>query len=682
MALRSVKAVGRLGIIQNDMSDPDDEPDILYCDTGQVQLESLASETRYLGDDPMASLLGQSVITGNVDSQGFITWNGLRYVKIPDLSSEELNPHIPVGATHEIKFVNCRVGGTGPESRPVNFTSRKIRIAQDTVDEATGVCNLIKQMPVPDLGGVPIVQGPPGRGIAQLAVEGNTLLATLNDEAGTVLSADLPAAMVDSDEFVGDRIGTDGTAAEAAVSERVAAGLVSATGHVYARHPAFGVKADGATDDTAALQAFVNYITVNGRIGVLPAGTIKISSTINFPRRPGWQLRGAGLEKTVISQATENIPIFDLGATSGTQVHSVLLSDMRFTYANVQPATNTNANPIVHSQEVYWATFERLAFMRGHYAFKVKSGVGGPWGSIWNDIRCGPEMTGGVMDWSQCINGVPNNHFGRIFLDGSNMVGPIFWVRGYNFTIDTIEFAAIHQSAQLLVLDPSTRVEIGTIKLENGTYGPAAAGKALVEARGNAYANIGHFHIGGNNLTVNLPGDGRLFALQVNAGVGANGFIRVEFIDAILTSVLGVAFIAATSSAARGIEIGGAALTNWSLCDSSLTTAQNRVRLLSAMNGQVSLDRGDANVTLAIGSETVQMFNTPLTAPRTVTLPPSGAAFNGLEFHIVSKGAVNGANTITVKDGSTTIATVTADNQTARIGFRRSTSREWIAIPR
>jgi len=223
MALRSVKAVGRLGIIQNDMSDPDDEPDILYCDTGTVTLTSLAPETRYLGDTPMASLLGQAVITGIVGPQGYITWNGLPYVKIPDLSSEELNPNIPVGATHEVAFVNCRVGGTGEGSRPVNFTTRKIRLARDTVDPVTGECSLIKQMPVPDLGGVPIVQGPAGAGITSLAVIGDTLVATL--EGGAELSTDLPAAMLDSDEFMADRIGTPESAAREALDD---AGYITA----------------------------------------------------------------------------------------------------------------------------------------------------------------------------------------------------------------------------------------------------------------------------------------------------------------------------------------------------------------------------------------------------------------------------------------------------------------------
>ncbi|MFF1382223.1 hypothetical protein ACFVWT_01525 [Arthrobacter sp. NPDC058288] len=451
------------------------------------------------------------------------------------------------------------------------------------------------------------------------------------------------------------------------------------TGCVYATD--YGVTADGTSDDTVALQAFVTYICSNARVGILPAGTIKLTTKIDFPQRPGWQLRGAGSEKTIILQAADNVPIFDIGATSGPAVHTFLIQDIRFTFANIQPPTNTNANPIVFSKEAYWGTFSRLVFVRGFYAFKVNNAVGGPWGSVWDGIRCGSEMTGGVMNWSLCINGVPNNHFGRIFLDGSNMLGPIFWVRGYNFTIDTIEFAAVHQGAQLLVLDPSSRVEVCTLKLENGTYGPGFNGKALVELKGNAYMNLGNFHMGGNNMVMNMTG-AKCYMFAVNSGAGGGGYLRAEFVDAQWTSRAGNSYVASPGTLARGIDIGGTLLSLWDITDSSSSTTQNRTRILSAMNGRISLDRGDADVTLSVGNDNIQMFNTPLTAPRVVTLPSVGAAFNGLEYTIVSDGAVNGANILTVKSGETPLATLAVDNTSMRIGFRRTNTRDWVVIPK
>ena len=46
----------------------------------------------------------------------------------------------------------------------------------------------------------------------------------------------------------------------------------------------YGAKGDGVTDDTAALQAALNNVGLNGHSSVLylPAGTYKISSTLNL----------------------------------------------------------------------------------------------------------------------------------------------------------------------------------------------------------------------------------------------------------------------------------------------------------------------------------------------------------------------------------------------------------------
>lgn len=489
-----------------------------------------------------------------------------------------------------------------------------------------------------------------------------------------------PQTVAGLDTAIEQAIKTAGTKTGAALSATYGTPKVDKVGSGYVYAIDYGVKADGATDDTAAMQAFLDYIVLNARIGILPAGTIKITATLTTVQRVGWQLRGAGAEKTIISQSTDNIPILNVGTTAGPALHTWVIQDIRFTYANVQPAANTSANCIVFSCETYWGTFSRLVFVRGFFAFKVASDIGGPWGSIWDDIRCGSEMTGGVMDWSQCINGVPNNHFGRIFLDGSNMIGPIFHIRGYNFTIDNIEFAACHKGPQLMVLHPSARVEIGTMKLENGTYGAGFSGKALFEFQGAAYVNIGNFHMGGNNMVMDML-DLKAYMFAVNSGAGGGGYARVEFIDAMWTSRSGNSFVGVPGTLARGLDIGHAMLKLWDLNDSTSSTVQNRTRLLSAMTGRMSLDRGDANITLAIGNENVQMFNTPLTAPRTVTLPSAGGAFNGLEYTIVSAGAVNGENTLTVKNGATTIATLTADNTSVRIGFRRTSSMDWVIIP-
>lgn len=69
----------------------------------------------------------------------------------------------------------------------------------------------------------------------------------------------------------------------------------------------------------------------------------------------------------------------------------------------------------------------------------------------------------------------------------------------------------------------------------------------------------------------------------------------------------------------------------------------------------VSADRGDADLALVVGDETVQRFATALTANRAVTLP--AAARDGERFRIVRTGL--GAFTLDV-GGLKTIANSTA----------------------
>lgn len=86
----------------------------------------------------------------------------------------------------------------------------------------------------------------------------------------------------------------------------------------------------------------------------------------------------------------------------------------------------------------------------------------------------------------------------------------------------------------------------------------------------------------------------------------------------------------------------------------------------------VSADRGDASVTLSAADATTQRFNTTLTANRTVTLP-STSLTAGMYFDIVRQAT--GAFNLSVTDGTTTFANLTAPNQSARVAY---TGSAWV----
>jgi hypothetical protein len=78
----------------------------------------------------------------------------------------------------------------------------------------------------------------------------------------------------------------------------------------------FGAKGDGVTDDTAAINAAINYwapfqtfVTNGGRV-YFPTGRYKITSTINLTGKHGIFLQGSGVHATEIF-ATGDYPVFE-----------------------------------------------------------------------------------------------------------------------------------------------------------------------------------------------------------------------------------------------------------------------------------------------------------------------------------------------------------------------------------
>ena len=67
----------------------------------------------------------------------------------------------------------------------------------------------------------------------------------------------------------------------------------------------FGVVGDGSADDTAALQAFLNYVTTNGCIGQIKAGTYKITAPLTITLgSKGFSIQGAASTATLFRAAT------------------------------------------------------------------------------------------------------------------------------------------------------------------------------------------------------------------------------------------------------------------------------------------------------------------------------------------------------------------------------------------
>lgn len=214
-----VKVTGRFGLTIGDGPDPDETPDTIWCDEGQVAFEPLNTYTKVIDGDPSPWTGGQGVIPATLVN-GYVTFNSRPHVWVVDLSSPKVNPRIETGATHQISFKNVKANGTS-----IAFPAVKVRLAADAIDPETGAIDLTLAMPVPSPGGTPITVGPRGVGIDSVTVEGGDLLVELTN--GTVENAGaLPVGPGGSDDGVASYLGAPTSASRAAA----AAVIVEETG--------------------------------------------------------------------------------------------------------------------------------------------------------------------------------------------------------------------------------------------------------------------------------------------------------------------------------------------------------------------------------------------------------------------------------------------------------------------
>ena len=135
-------------------------------------------------------------------------------------------------------------------------------------------------------------------------------------------------------------------------------------------------------------------------------------------------------------------------------------------------------------------------------------------------------------------------------------------------------------------------------------------------------------------------------------GIQFSGLVGSENIDisqnTLLNFTAGVS--TAASSTATDMTINGNIFRGCTTNISLLGTVTARVagNTYSSAFAYVSADRGDASVTVVSGVDApTQVFNTPLTTNRTVTLSATNA-FTGASFKIVRQAAATGASTLSV----------------------------------
>lgn len=442
----------------------------------------------------------------------------------------------------------------------------------------------------------------------------------------------------------------------------------------------FGLLGDGS-DETTKFQEFVNYLTANKKMGVLPASEYIISDSIDIPGAEGWGIRGMGRASTRILMTEDDLPIFRVGvgletpSTAGCRMWEI--SGMEFRYQNNQSSSNTDAICILFVAMCYQFVLSDIFFYNGYYGQKTVPGQVVPWGATWDDIYFNKHMTGGAIDWTGVINNGPQNCFGRIFVEANAMVGPLFILRGHASTIASVEIIYALLGPKLFEFAASSRWSIGAIKLERATY---EAAQVMIDALTLSHIQIGQLRVLSDFNDID-PASGEVYI--VRAGAGGNGtVVKIGILEA--SGGANTNAYAFNGTRENSILLDDVALDDgWKLTKTATTQTAEAVSVGRYANRRISINKGDADYTVPLGAESTICFETALTAQRTVTLPHDSEIMTGdLDYTILSRGAVNGSNTLRVMSDDRVITTITSDNYSVRLKWRRNATGKngWIVV--
>lgn len=437
----------------------------------------------------------------------------------------------------------------------------------------------------------------------------------------------------------------------------------------------FGVKADGVTDDTAALQAAVTAATTGGGMLVLPVGTIRITSAITIGFSQGWQIRGQGQLRTVIRQATSNTQIFQF-TTSLT--HSWRMEGIGFDWSTQQTSSEPNSVALYFdggaSSTFFNFVIQDCRFGNGYRGVALNPSTSqiAIWGVTLRDCTGTSTMSGAIL---RAVCGVavgqPNFNLDNLYIDALGATEPSIQITaGNNVSLRCVEFNnGTYNTFNQISIDSSTAVNLTSCRSEAPVVSTAGS-KTLWNFPNSDVALVGCEFTGpvcsgGGTLTgASAATNGRLSVVGLHcAGTRADGGSLIPF-------------VASNIDMTTGLNLEGGWLAN-------PRTALGNVEMPSVnslvMTADATQTRGDVSVTLVATDYRVQYFNTTLTANRTVTLPNSGLQ-DGMEFHVIRYAGTPGAFTLQVVDG------VSGKNYTIASGtkgfakYRAVSTGEWLLI--
>jgi len=357
---------------------------------------------------------------------------------------------------------------------------------------------------------------------------------------------------------------------------------------------AYGAVGDGATDDTAAVQAAITAAdAANGGIIYFPSGTYLISSALSipndgrytpFPRQKSFRFTGAGSSSdfgnavrggaTLDLRDTTGVAKFDTRGNGYLEIDHLTIQDNGSDAVPFIQTTNTTLN--IHD----------------NYFYGTKSGTSADQDAI---------VLGGT---STTVDGGPNAPF-----------------QGYGTTIENNTFNQVRRGVYLRTYANGVVIKGNSW---TGNSGSNLADGAALESDGGGDLNHGNYIIG-NTFEMNSYPYGIKMANSASNNIEGNGFY-----DPTATTL---AYVRFESTASRNFVIEGTGTAGYTMLSDANGT-NNRLTSLSGQTNYLSQN-------LAIGTGT----------PTEMVTINGGAAASTLGLH----GNVNtNANFYMTENGNTT----------------------------